>query len=155
MNQWQELKHMDSNNVFLDSLTNLMWGIGYSEEVAKDRMVCGLNKGIGLASAQTPQKPRSLHEQMARLKDIGHCIENFWVLNKQRNDPQPKNQNVYQNKGNNNNTEGGQRGKKSGKGQISTNRKDRAIKSKRIPEDIIGEYKKADMCLKCGKGPHT
>ena len=71
-NQSQELKHTDSMDDFLDSLTNLMWRTGYSEEVAKDKMVRGLNKEIGLAWAQTPQKPRSLHEQMALLRDLGH-----------------------------------------------------------------------------------
>ena len=54
VNQWQELKHTDSIDDFLDSLTNLMWRTGYSEEVVKDKMVCGPNKEIGLAWAQTP-----------------------------------------------------------------------------------------------------
>ena len=111
VNQWQELKHTDSIDDFLNSLTNLMWRTGYSKQVAKDKMVRGLNREIGLAWAQTPQKYRSLHEQMALLRDIRHSLENFRVLNKQTNDPKPKNQNGYQNKGNNNNTGGGQRGK--------------------------------------------
>ena len=114
MNQWQELKHTDSINDFLDSLPDLMWHTEYSEEVAKDKMVRRLNKEIGLVWAQTPQKPRSLHEQMALLMDIGHSLKNFQVLNKQTNDPKPKNQNGYQNEGNNNNTGAGQRGKKRG-----------------------------------------
>ena len=82
VNQWQELKHTDSIDDFLDSLTNLMWRTVYSQEVATDKMVRGLNKGIGLVWAQTPQKPRSLYEQMALLRDIGHSLENFRVLNK-------------------------------------------------------------------------
>ena len=154
VNQLQELKHTESIDDFLDSLTNLLWHTGYYEEVAKDKMVCGLNKQIGLAWAQTPQKPRSLHEQMALLRDIGHRLENFRILNKQTNDPKPKNQNGYQNKGNNNNTGGGQRGKKRGQRQMRTDRKDHAVELKGIPEDIIAERKKADMSLKCGKGPH-
>ena len=75
-------------------------------------------------------------------------------MNKQTNNPKPKNQNAYQNKGNNNNTGGDQRGKKWGQGQISTDRNDRAVELQGIPQDIIGERKKADMCLKCGKGPN-
>ena len=39
VSQWQELKHTDSIDDFLDSLTNLMWRTGYSEEVAKGNMV--------------------------------------------------------------------------------------------------------------------
>ena len=74
-------------------------------------------------------------------------------MNKQNNHPKPKNQNRYQNKGNNNNTGGGPRGKKRCQGQISTDRKDRAVELKGIPEDISAERKKVDMCLKCGKGP--
>ena len=96
----------------------------------------------------------SLHEQMALLRDIGHNLKNFKVLNKTNHDHKPKTQNGYQNRGNNTNTGGGQRGKKRGQGQISTDRKDRAVDLKGIPEDIIAEYKKADMCLKCGKGPN-
>ena len=112
LNQWKELKHTDSIDDFLDGLTDLMWHTGYSEEVAKDKMVCGLNKEIGLACAQTPQKPRSLHEQRALHRDIGHSLENCLVLNKQANNPKPQNQNRYHNKVNNNNTGRGQRGKK-------------------------------------------
>ena len=91
---------------------------------------------------------------MALLRDIGHNLENFKMLNKTNHDPKPKTQNGYQNRSNNNNTGGGQRGKKRGWGQISTNRKDHAVELKGIPEDIIAERKKADMCLKCWKGPH-
>ena len=152
MNQWQEHKHTDSIDDFLDSLTNLMRHTGYSEEVAKDKMVRGLNKEIALAWAQTPQKARSLHEQIALLSDIGYRLENFGVLNKQTNDLKPKSQNGDQNKGNNNNTGRGQRIKKRGQGQISTDRKDRAVECKEIPEDIIVEHNKTDMCFKCGKG---
>ena len=91
---------------------------------------------------------------MARLRDIGHSLDNLRVLNKQTNDPKPKNQNGYQNKATNNNTRGGRGGKKRGQGQISTDRKDRAVELKGIPEDIISERKKADMCLKFEKGLH-
>ena len=49
VNQWQELKNTDSIDDFLDSLTNLIWRTKYSEEVAKDKMVRGLNKEIELA----------------------------------------------------------------------------------------------------------
>ena len=154
VNQWQELKHMDSIDDFLDRLTNLMWRTGYTEEVNKDKLIRGLNKEVGLAWAQTPQEPRSLHEPMALLRDIGHNFENFKLLNKTNHDPKPKTQNGYQNRGNNNNTGGGQRRKQRGQGQISTNRKDHAVELKGIPDDIIAERKKADMCFKGGKSPH-
>ena len=91
---------------------------------------------------------------MALLRDIGHNLESFHVLNKTNYDPKPKTQNGYQNRGNNNSTGGGQRGKKRGQSQIITDRKNRAIEFKGIPKDIIAEKKKADMCLKCGKGPY-
>ena len=82
VNQWQALKHTDLIDEFLDSLTNLMWRTGYSKEAAKDKMDCALNKQIGLAWTQTPAQPRSLHEQMVLLRDIGHSLENLGVLNK-------------------------------------------------------------------------
>ena len=116
VNQCQELKHTDFIDDFLYRLTYLMWRTGYTEEVAKDRLIRGLNKEVGLAWAQMPQKPRSLHEQMALLKDIGHNVENFKVLNKTNHDPKNKTQNGYQSRGNNSNTGGGQRGKKRGQG---------------------------------------
>ena len=72
VNQWQELKHTDSIEDFLDRLTKLMWWTGYTEEVTKDKLIRGLNQEVGLVWAQTPPKPRSLHEQMALLRDIGH-----------------------------------------------------------------------------------
>ena len=76
------------------------------------------------------------------------------MMNKQTNNPKPKNQNGYQNKGNNYNTRGGQRGKKHGQEQMSTDRKDCLVELTGIPEDIIAERKKADICLKYGKGPN-
>ena len=72
-----------------------MWRTGFSKEVAKDKMVRGLNEDIGLTRAQTPQKPRAPHEEMALLRDIGHSLDNFRILNKQTDDPKFKNQNGY------------------------------------------------------------
>ena len=53
VNQWHELKHTDSIDDFRDSLTNLMWRTGYTEEIAKDKLNRGLNREGGLAWAQT------------------------------------------------------------------------------------------------------
>ena len=63
-------------------------------------------------------------------------------------DLKPKTQNGYENKNNYNNTGGDPKVKKHSLGQISTNRKNWAVKLKGIPEDIIAEGKKADICLK-------
>ena len=49
VNQWHELKHTDSIDDFLESLTNLMWSTGYTEEIAKDKLNRGLNKEVGLS----------------------------------------------------------------------------------------------------------
>ena len=91
---------------------------------------------------------------MAPLRDIGRNLKNFKAYNKPNHDPKPKTQNGYQNRGNNNNTRGGERGKKCGHGQIGTNRKDCAVELKEIQEDIIAERKTADMCLMYENGPH-
>ena len=77
VNQWLELKHTDCIDDFLDSLTNLMWRTGYTDEVAKDKLIRGLNKEVGLVWAQIAWKPHSLHEQMALIRDIGHNLENY------------------------------------------------------------------------------
>ena len=37
---------------------------------------------------------------------------------------------------------------------MTTDRKDKSVELKGIPSDILEERKKAEMCLKCGKGPH-
>ena len=37
--QWLELKHIDSIDDYLDSLTNLMWRTGYTEDHAKDKLI--------------------------------------------------------------------------------------------------------------------
>ena len=92
VNQWQELKPTDSIDDFRDRLSNVMWRTGYTEEVAKDKLIRGLNKEVGLVGAQTPRNSRSLHEQMALLRDIGHNLETFKVLNKTNHDPKPKTQ---------------------------------------------------------------
>ena len=57
VNQWHKLKHTDSIDDFLDSFTNLMWHTGYTDDIAKDKFNRGLNREVGLAWAQTPQKP--------------------------------------------------------------------------------------------------
>ena len=54
VNQLDTLKHTNLIDDFLDSLTNLIWNTGYTEEVEKDKIVWGLNKEIGLACIQTP-----------------------------------------------------------------------------------------------------
>ena len=91
--QWLNLQHPNSIDDYLDSLTNLMWQTGYPEDVAKENLVWGLNQEVGLAWAQTPNKPRTLYEQMAMLRDIGHNLENFHYLqgeNKHQGSNQPK-----------------------------------------------------------------
>ena len=67
-----------------------MWHTGYTEEIAKDKLNRGLNREVGLAWAQTPQKPRALQEQMVLIRDIGHSLENFKTLNQMNNDHHPK-----------------------------------------------------------------
>ena len=49
VNQWQELKHTNSIDNFLDRLTSLMWCTGYTKEVAKDKLIRGLNKEVVVA----------------------------------------------------------------------------------------------------------
>ena len=90
---------------------------------------------------------------MALLRDIGHGLENFRILNKTNSDTKLKQQGGFQNKGNNN-TQGGTNNRKRGRSEISTDRKDKSIELKGIPDDIIEERRKAELCLKCGKGPH-
>ena len=125
-----------------------MWRTGYIEEIAKDNLNRGLNGEVGLAWAQAPQKPRSLHEQMALIRDIGHSLENFKTLNKMNHDHHLKsNKNSYDSRQD-------KSGKKRKRSEMTTDRKDKSVELKGISVDILEERKKAEMCLKCGKGPH-
>ena len=45
-------------------------------------------------------------------------------------------------------------GKKRKRSEMTTYRKDKSVELKGIPADILEERNKAEMCLKCGKGPH-
>ena len=78
-------------------------------------------------------------------------METFKYLSKpqQNNTSQP--QKGFQNGNGNPNPN---TGKKRGRKEISTDRKEKSVELKGIPDDIIADRKKADMCLKCGKGPH-
>ena len=145
-------KVLFADDDFLDSLTNLMWHTGYTDEVAKDKLIRGLNKEVGLAWAQIPQKPHSLHEQMALIRDIGHNLENYKVLNKTQQAQPQKDNKGNKNTGNQNSwkNENGKRGQS----EISTDSKDKSVELKGISKEILDERKKANMCLKCGKGPH-
>ena len=148
VNQWHELKHTDSIDDLLDNLTNLMWHTGYTEEIAKDKLNRGLNREVGLMWAQTPQKPHALHEQMALIRDIGHSPKNFRTLNKMNNDHHPKSHKNRHNSGQD------MSGKKRKSSEMTTDRKDKSVELKGIPFHILEEKKKAEMCLKCGKGPY-
>ena len=44
--------------------------------------------------------------------------------------------------------------RKRGRSEISPNQKDKSIELKGILDDIIEERPKAELYLKCGKGPH-
>ena len=85
---------------------------------------------------------------MALVRDIGHSLENFKTLNKMNNDHHPKsNKNSHDSRQD-------KSGKKRKRSEMTTDRKDKSAELKGIPADILEERKKADMCLKCGKGPH-
>jgi len=49
--EWLILQHSTSIDNYLDTLINLVWRTGYPEEVAKNKLVRGLNKEVGLAWA--------------------------------------------------------------------------------------------------------
>ena len=85
---------------------------------------------------------------MALIRDIGHNLENFKVLNK---NPQTNNTNQTKGSGKKDNESGN---KKRGRSEISIDRKEKSVELKAISKEILDERKKANMCLKCGKGPH-
>ena len=108
--------------------------------MAKDKLIRGLNKEVGLAWAQIPQKPRSLHEQMALIRDIGHNLENYKVLNKTHQSQPQKDNKGNKNTGNQNS--GKNENGKRGRSEISTDRKDKSVELKGISKEILDERKK-------------
>lgn len=81
-----ELKHIDSINDFLESLTNLIWCTTYTEVIAKDMLNRGFNREVGLTCAHTPPTPHNLNGQMVLIRDLGHSLNNFKTLNKINHD---------------------------------------------------------------------
>jgi len=65
--EWLILQHSTSIDDYLDTLINLVWRTGYPKEVAKDKLVHSLNKQVGLAWAQMPNKLEKLEEQITML----------------------------------------------------------------------------------------
>lgn len=122
-----------------------MWRTGYTEEVAKDKMIRGLNKELGAAWAQVVNKPTGLGQQMALLRDMGHSMEQYKYISSEKGEDQRRPQ-----------IRGGEasHNKKRSREKISKERKDQAVELKGIPADIIEERKAAKTCLKCGKGTH-
>lgn len=161
--QWAELTHTDSIDDFLDRLTNLMWRTGYSDDVAKDKLVRGLNREIGQAWATYMPKPHSLHEQMAALRDLGHQIEEYKFRTKKSSGADhhssqsnhPASQKRKREGGNLRGGEAPQGGnKKPRSGGKPKEWKDREAELKGIPRDILDERASAENCLKCGKANH-
>ena len=112
-----------------------MWRTGYTDEVAKDKLIRGLNKEVGLAWAQIPQKPRSPHGQMALIQDIGHNLKNYKVLNKtQQSQPQKDNKG---NKNMGNQNSGKNENGKRGRFEIRTDRKDKSVELMGISKKIL------------------
>ena len=149
--QWLNLQHINSIDEYLDSLINLMWQTGYPEDVAKDNLVRGLKREVGLAWAQTPNKPRTLYEQMAMLRDIGHNLENFHHLqgeNKHTGEKQEKKTKKHMRGGKE--PQGTGTGKKRAREQASE-WKDKDSELAGISTELLEERKKSDMCLKYGK----
>ena len=143
------MKHTDSIDDYLDSLTNLIWPTGYTEEIANDNLNWGLNREVGLVWVLTPQKPSALHEQIALIRDNGHSLKNFKTLNNMHNDYHLKS---YKNSHHSGQDESGKKRKTL---EITTNRRDKSVELKGISWHILEERKKAEMCFKCGKGPHN
>ena len=85
---------------------------------------------------------------MALIRDIRHNLENSKVLNK---NSQTNNRNQTKEADKNDNESGN---KKRAHSEITTDRKEKTVELKGISKEILDERKKANMCLKCGKGSH-
>jgi len=156
--EWLTLQYSTSIDDYLDTLINLVWRTGYLEEVAKDKLVRGLNKEVGLAWAQIPNKPEKLEEQMTMLRDIGHNLESFhfWQKDIPTGFSRQKEQNKQNHKNKSPQSQNDGNGKRTGKKRKREEKdwKYKDVELVGIPTDILEERKKADFCLKCGKNAH-
>ena len=158
---WEKLRHTTSIDDFLDTLVRLAWRTGYKETtIMEDKIRHGLNHELGKQWAQTYPKPKTIGEQIALLRDMGHRLEDFNRTRKGENvaaKPEGQGSSSHKKnskKGKDRSQNASTKEKEKGKGKASE-WKDAKEYLKGIPKDVLDQRKKDEKCLRCGKGAHT
>jgi hypothetical protein len=84
VSEWNGLRQTGGIDAFLDAVTRLMWVIGYSDDIVKDKLAEGLKRELALDWAKVQQKPKSVERQIAMLCDMEHSIERFEIGKRSR-----------------------------------------------------------------------
>jgi hypothetical protein len=69
VSEWNGLRQTGGIDAFLDAITRLMWVTGYSDDVVKDKLAEGLKRELALDWVKVRQKPKSVEQQIAMLRD--------------------------------------------------------------------------------------
>lgn len=152
--EWRNLRHTDSIDDFLDSLTRLMWRTGYEGDVVEDKIKEALNPELAMDWAKT-RKPRELSDQLAMLRDMGHQMEDHYRTRRSKGSGEkPSKTHEKKTEHKRQSTSGPSKPREKGKSSGSGERKNKDVELKGIPQSLLDERKKDGNCLKCGKGRH-
>jgi len=158
--EWNRLRHKEGHiDEFLDRILNLMYAIGYSGDIVKDKIKEGLTDEMRKNWALVQNKPEPAPQYMASLRAFAHEIEqnSTYSRNKSRgtgdgSEPTPKRRSRKEKRERRETAAPSQA--PSGSTKKGTH-KDRETELKGIPESIRDERRKVNRCLKCGKPGHT
>ena len=166
--EWNRLRHRDGNvDYFRDRIHNLIYAIGYTGEMVKDKIKEGLTDEMRRNWAMVQGKPEQIYPYMDAFRKFAHEIKRTAAYTKTRNRSRgsgetsgsaPKREKKKKRKKNK-----GRRDKPSqppsqpgsSKGKWKADFKDRDTELRGIPNSVIEERKTASVCLKSGKPNHT
>ena len=166
--EWNRLRHRDGNiDYFLDRIHKLIYAMGYTGEMVKDKFKEGPTDEMRRNWAMVLGKPEQIYPYMDALRKFAHEIERTAAYTKSQNrsrgsgeasKPAPKwekkkERKEKKEKRDKRSQPQSQPGPSKGKGKADF--KDRDTELQGIPSSVIEERKKASVCLKCGKPNHT
>lgn len=159
--EWNDLKHTNSIDDFVDNITRLMWQTGYQGAVVEDKIRTGLNKELGRDWAKVRPKPYHVAGQLQLLRDMGQRIEDYNRLSK-RNSGATAGSSQKEEPSGKQGKPPGQKEKGKGKGKKGKggppagkdNWKEKEVELKGVSKELRDARFKEDKCQKCGKGNH-
>lgn len=165
--QWGKLQQTGKIDTFLDELERLRWITGYTGDVIKDKLKEGLSEELGRDWAKLEPKPEDIDLQIAKVRSMGHKIEDYEAKRKGKSTQEPK---PHVGGGSGGSGSGGRRQEKKGrpkdgkpkskaendsKGKEKGEWKDRKVELEGISAELLKKRKEEGVCQKCGKPNHN